>query len=53
MNYRVELERKRSVNEAQNQRRRVEYVDGKTETEARMVAAKRCPEFVVVSVRRA
>ena len=53
MNFRVEMERKRSINESQNQRKRVEYVAGKTETEARLVAAKRCPEFVVVSVRRA
>lgn len=53
MNYRVTLERKRSENLVQNMRQRVEYVTAANEAEAKRIAAQRCREFVVLSVRRA
>jgi hypothetical protein len=53
MKFRVELERKRSASEAQNSRRRVEYVEAAVAIEASRIAAMRCREFVVVTVRAA
>ena len=53
MKYRVELERKKSANEYQNSRRRVEYIDAECEEAAKLKAQLRCPEFITVSVRKA
>ena len=53
MQYRVELERKKSLDEFQNSRQRVEYVRAQNEQQATKEAARRCPEFVVVRVRKA
>lgn len=53
MKYRVELERKKSANEHQNSRRRVEYIDASGELAAKEKAQRRCPEFIAVSVRKA
>ena len=52
MKYRVELERKKSADENQNNRRRVEYVDAATESDAIKKAQRRCPEFIAVEVRK-
>ena len=52
MKYRVELERKKSANEHQNSRRRVEYIDAATESDAKLKAQRRCPEFIAVAVRK-
>lgn len=52
MKYRVTLERKRSFNDAQNMRQRVEYIDASSESQAKLIASQRCREFVVVSVRK-
>ena len=52
MQYRVELERKKSVDEFQNSRQRVGYVRASTEQQAMKEAARRCPEFVAVLARK-
>lgn len=52
MKYRVEMERKKSASEYQNMRRRVEYVEAKTDADAIAMAKKAAPQFVVLSVRK-
>jgi hypothetical protein len=52
MQYRVELERKKSLSDYQNSRKRVEYVEAKNDQQALAIATRRCPEFIAISVRR-
>lgn len=47
------LERKRTLNENQNQRQLRKYFRANTEQEARAEAVRQYPEFIVASARRA
>lgn len=49
----VHMNRKRSLNEAQNARRKVAYVQAPNADEAMKLAARKNPEFIAVSARRA
>lgn len=49
----VHMNRKRSLNEAQNVRRRVAYVRAPNSDEAMTLAGRKNPEFMPVSARRA
>lgn len=51
-NFEVHMDRKRSLNAAQNARRRVEYVTAHNESDAKKLAARKNPEFIAVSARR-
>lgn len=51
--WRVELQRKRSLNEAQNARQRVAYVIAPDEASAKQQAARKNPEFIAIAARRA
>jgi hypothetical protein len=50
--WRVELARKRSLNEAQNARQRVAYVIAPDEASAKQMAARKNPEFIAVSAKK-
>jgi len=49
----VHMNRKRSLNAAQNARRRVAYVRAPNADEAKKLAGRKNPEFLPVSARRA
>ena len=51
--FEVMLHRNRTLNAAQNARRRIAYVKAHNADEAKKAAAKKNPEFIAVSARRA
>lgn len=51
--FEVTLHRKRSLNAAQNARKRIAYVQAHNPDEAKKAAARKNPEFIAVSARRA
>jgi len=51
--FEVMLHRKRTLNAAQNARRRIAYVKAHNADEAKKDAARKNPEFIAVSARRA
>lgn len=50
--FEVHMDRKRSLNAAQNARKRVEYVTAHNAEDAKKMAARKQPEFIAVSARR-
>lgn len=51
-NFEVFMERKRSLNAAQNARRRIEYVQAHNADDAKQIAARKQPEFIAVSAKK-
>lgn len=50
--WRVELQRKRSLNASQNARQRVAYVIAPDEASAKQQAARKNPEFIAVAAKK-
>lgn len=50
--WRVELQRKRSLNASQNARQRVAYVIATDEASAKQQAARKNPEFIAVAAKK-